>query len=171
MGCLMGYCMLKDRHAHEMLRDVVSEAFQTGVVASWRTERPPSPERIPTSALVTLLAKLQLMEAVAALMSSASEYCSAISLPCAVSHERFQNAPCCARRQEIHSCTSSSRHYTRPWVYHILMITLSGQNLQHFLRMSNTTVGTTQSITQLHRAKEELAQRAKGRQERSVPGK
>lgn len=65
-----------------MLRDAVSEAFQTGVVASRRTDTPPSPERIPTSALVTLLARLQLMEGVDALMSSAEEYCSAISLPC-----------------------------------------------------------------------------------------
>lgn len=70
-------------YARVMLRDMVSEAFHTGVVARWCTDRPPMPLRMPMSALVTLLARLQLMEAVAALMSSASEYCSATSLPCA----------------------------------------------------------------------------------------
>ena len=67
-----------------MLRAAASEAFQTGVVAIWNCEKSASiisvsAVRTPTTALVTLLARLQLMRGVLGLMSIASEYISAIS--------------------------------------------------------------------------------------------
>ncbi len=69
-----------------MLRAATSEAFQTGVVASWNCEKSESMSvsavRTPTTALVTLLARLQLTRGVLGLMSMAAEYISAISLPC-----------------------------------------------------------------------------------------
>ena len=69
-----------------MLRAAASEAFQAGVVASWYCEKSVSSSdcsvRTPTTALVTLLARLQLTRGVLGLMSMASEYISAMSSPC-----------------------------------------------------------------------------------------
>ena len=69
-----------------MLRAATSEAFHTGVEACWYGEKSVSicgsPERTPTTALVTLLARLQLTSGVLALMSMALEYISAMSWPC-----------------------------------------------------------------------------------------
>lgn len=69
-----------------MLRAATSDAFQTGVAASWDCEKAESMSgsaaRTPTMALVTLLARLQLTRGVLGLISMAPEYISAISWPC-----------------------------------------------------------------------------------------
>ena len=68
-----------------MLRAATSDAFHTGLCASCCTEKPAPPGsrvRTPSSALVTLLARLQLIRRVAAATSCAAEYCSATSWPC-----------------------------------------------------------------------------------------
>lgn len=84
-----------------MLREAVSEAFQTGLVASWCRERLPSPARMPISALVMLLARLQLMDAVVAEMSRAAEYRSAISLPCHVAFDHFRDSRVAAAHYQL----------------------------------------------------------------------